>query len=193
MPVDRETELVQLWAGSRGVAKLLKEMLDAEQGSKTIAAAGLRSGRDHQLAGLMQILDLTQSYTLEIAIKALFKSLNPETNPEETHDLQRLFDSLPKDTKRQIESNWLKVGGRSPLAQELKFRDFLEGYALLFEESRYLFEKDRNFTRNTKDFDIAVWVVTATMMKRPDTTFLFNVFNVLAEEIGGLGEFVQND
>lgn len=185
MPVDKETEIVQLWAGSRAVAKLLKEMLVAEQGSKTMAATGLRSGREHQLAGLMQILDITQSYTLEIAIKALFKSLNPETNPEETHDLRRLFDSLPKDTKRQIESNWLKAEGRSPTAQELKLRDFLESYALLFEESRYLFEKDRNFTRDTKDFDIAVWVVTETMRKQPDRTFLCNVFNVFAEERGG--------
>ena len=141
----------------------------------------------------MQILDMTQSYTLEIAIKALFKNLNPESNHEETHNLGRLFDSLPRATKRQIESNWLKGGGRSPTAEDLKFRDFLDSYALLFEESRYLFEQDRNFTRNTKDFDMAIWAVVRTMMKRSDMTFRYNLLNMAAEELGGSGEFVQNN
>ncbi len=190
MPVDIETELVQLWAGARAVASLLESQLAADSGKKTISTVGLRPGHDHQLAGLGQIMDLTQSYTLEIAIKALYKSLNSKSNPETTHDLLRLFESLPKDVKSRVSSKWQKASGLSSIARKITFGEFLEKYRLLFEESRYLFERDRCFARNSKDFDISMWVIADEIVrKQPDKTLLYNLYNVLSEERdGSLGE-----
>ena len=186
MPVDIETELVQLWAGARAVASLVESKLAVDSDEKTISMLGLRPGHDHQLAGLVQIMDLTQSYTLEIAIKALYKSLNSKSNPENTHDLLRLFASLPKDVKSRVSSKWQKASGLSLMARKLAFDEFLDKYRLLFEESRYLFERDRNFTRNSKDFDIAMWVIAREIVrKQSDKTLLYNLYNVLSEERGG--------
>ena len=159
MPVDIETELVQMWAGSREVAKVLKERLLAEQGNLTVSSIGLRPGRDHQITGLMQILRLAQSLTLEIAIKALFKTLNPKSNPEHNHDLLTLFQSLNKGVKAKLSSQWQKVEGRSPMTQNLSFEEFLGEHRLTFEESRYLYENSKSYQMNTKDFDIAIGLI----------------------------------
>ena len=105
MPVDIETEVVQLWAASRVVADTMKSKLPRQPDGLTIPQSGLRSGRDQQLAGLSQILELTRSFTLELAIKALFRRINPKSNPENTHDLQKLFNSLPKDVKNRLNPN----------------------------------------------------------------------------------------
>ena len=187
MPVDIETELVQMWAGSRVVAGVMKDKLLASEASLTISTIGLRPGHDHQIAGLAQILHLTQSYTLEVAIKALHKRLNPKSNPEETHDLLRLFDALNKNVKTRLRLEWQKTTGLSTVAKELTLDEFLGKYRLIFEESRYLFEKNRSYTLHTKDFDIAIWVITNELIRRqPDDTVLYNLFNVLSEEKGGL-------
>ena len=61
MSVDIETEVVQLWAGSRVIADLLKSKLLARGENLTISSIGLRSDHDNQLAGLAQILNLAQS------------------------------------------------------------------------------------------------------------------------------------
>ena len=58
MSVDIETEVVQLWAGSRVIADVLKSKLPTPGESLTISSTGLRSGHDNQLAGLSQILNL---------------------------------------------------------------------------------------------------------------------------------------
>ena len=76
MSVDIEPEVVQLWAGSRVIADVLKSKLLTRGENLTISSIGLRSGHDSQLAGLAQILNLAQSFTLELAIKALYRYLN---------------------------------------------------------------------------------------------------------------------
>ena len=185
MPVDIETELIQLWAGSRVIANKIKCMLPANQSSLTFSSTGLRSGRDNQLAGLAQILRLAQSFTLEIAIKALYKKLNPKSNPEETHDLSKLFDALNKDTKTRIRSTWLREDGRSPAAQNQTLDEFLSAYSLAFEESRYLYEQNRSYTWDSKDFDIVIWLIVGVLIqKEPDGTVLYNLYSTLSEERG---------
>ena len=186
MPVDIETELVQMWAGSREVAKVLKERLLAEQGNLTVSSIGLRPGRDHQITGLMQILRLAQSLTLEIAIKALFKTLNPESNPGHNHDLLTLFQSLNKGVKAKLSSQRQKAEGRSPMTQNLSFEEFLGEHRLTFEESRYLYENSKSYQMNTKDFDIAIGLIALELArKNTNKTVLYNLFNMLSEEQGG--------
>lgn len=187
MPVDIESEVVQLWAGSRVIANKLKHTLPVDQSNLTIASTGLRPGLDNQLAGLAQILQLAQSFTLEIAIKALHKKLSPKSNPEETHDLSKLFDALNKDIKTRLRSRWARAKGRSPTAQKQTLDEFLSEYRLSFEESRYLYERNRSYTWNSKDFDIAVWLIVAILIeKQPEKTVLYNLYNTLSEETGGL-------
>ena len=187
MPVDIETELVQLWAGSRVITHKIQSMLPANQNSLTFSSTGLRSGRDNQLAGLAQILQLAQSFTLEIAIKALYRKLNPKSNPEATHDLSKLFDALNKDIKIRLNSGWEKAIVRTPAAQKLTFDEFLNEYRLSFEESRYLYERHRSYIWNSMDFDIAIWLIVGVLVeKQPDGTVLSNLYNTLSKERGGL-------
>ena len=183
MSVDTETEIAQLWAGSRAIAHVLKGKLLLRSEIQTISSIGLRSGHDNQLAGLAQILNLVQSYTLELAIKALFRRLNPSSSPESTHDLLKLFNSLQKDVKSHLRSKWERTPGRSRNAQNLTFDAFLGRYALLFESSRYLNERSDSYSTNTKDFDIAIWLIAEELINRnPDKTLLYNLFNVLRQE-----------
>ena len=185
MTVDIETELVQMWAGSREVEKMLRGKLLAEQGNLSISSMGLRPGRDHQIAGLMQILRLSQSYTLEIAIKALYRTLNPNSNPRHDHDLWALFQSLNKGVKNRINSKWSKAEGRSPMVQDLTFEEFLGEHRLTFEESRYLYEDSKSYQLNTRDFDIAIGLTALELAdKSTDSTFYRNLFNVLSEGQG---------
>ena len=60
MPVDIETEVVQLWAASRVVADTMKSKLPRQPDGLTIPQSGLRSGRDQQLAGPSKILNQSQ-------------------------------------------------------------------------------------------------------------------------------------
>ena len=186
MVVDIETELVQMWAGSREVKKLLEGKLLTEQGKLSISPNGLRAGRDHQVAGLMQILRLSQSLTLEIAFKALYKSLNPESNPGRNHDLFTLFQSLNKGVKYRLCAKWEKAEGRSPMSQNLAFEEFLGEHRLTFEESRYLYENSKSYQLNTRDFDIAIGLTALELANRSTVkTVLYNMFNVWSEEHGG--------
>ena len=183
MSVDIETEVVQLWAGSRVIAKVLKSRLLARGEKLTISSIGLRSGHDHQLAGLMQILNLAQSFTLELAMKALYRDLNPNSNPENTHELSRLFNSLHKDVKSRLKSKWGKAPGRSHIAQNLTLDAFVARYGKMFETSRYLYEQGDSYSRNTKDFDIAIWLIVEELMRgKPGNTLQYNLFNVLSQE-----------
>ena len=187
MPVDIETELVQLWAGSRSIAGLLRSKLPAHENRLTISTIGLRPGRDHQIAGLAQILQLSQSFTLEIAIKTLHRNLYSNSNPPNTYDLSKLFNSLHKDVKTRLSSTWEKIGARSLVAQNLTLDEFLKENRLLFEKSRYLYERSNSYTLNTKDFDMAIWVITDELIKwQHDSTVLYNLYNMLSEELGGL-------
>ena len=161
----------------------LKSNLLTRSENLTISSVGLRSGHDTQLAGLAQILHLSQSFTLELAIKALYRTLNPDSNPQNTHDLSKLFNSLSKDIKARLRSTWGKTAGRSHIAQSLTLDSFLDRYSLLFETSRYLHEPRESYSINTKDFDIAIWLITAEMINRqPDKTLLYNLFSVLRQE-----------
>ena len=181
MSVDIETEFVQLWAASRTVADTLTRVLPKRSENLTISTIGLRSGRDHRIAGLAQILNIAQAFTLELAIKSLYRSLNPHNNPENTHDLSRLFNSLHKDVKARLRANWKETPGRSQLAKDLTLDEFLATYRSLFDGSRYLYEKTRSYSVNTKDFDLAIWVITAELTKRqPNDILLRNVFNVVS-------------
>ena len=170
MPVDIETEVVQLWAASRVVADSMKSKLPRQPDGLTIPQSGLRSGRDQQLAGLSQILELTRSFTLELAIKALFRRINPKSNPENTHDLQKLFNSLPKDVKNRLNAKWAGANGRSSIARELTLCAFLGEYRLLFEESRYLYERaDRVSHFSSLDFDMAILIVMGELSEKTQT------------------------
>ena len=183
MPVDIETEIIQMWAGSRVIANVLRSNLLTRSENLTISSVGLRSGQDTQLAGLAQILNLSQAFTLELTIKALYRTLNPDSNPENTHDLSKLFNSLSKDIKARLRSRWKKTPGRSHIGQGLTLDDFLGRYSLLFETSRYLFEAGESYSINTKDFDIAIWLIAEELTNRqPDKTLLYNLFNVLSQE-----------
>ena len=183
MSVDIDTEVIQLWAGSRVIADMLKSKFLTRNESLTISSVGLRSGPDNQLAGLAQILNLAQAFTLELAIKALYRELNPKSNPENTHDLLKLFNSLNKKVKSRLRSKWETVPGRSHIAQNLTLDAFLSMYGLLFESSRYLYEQSRSYTTNTRDFDIAIWLITEEIIERkPDKTLLYNLINVLSQE-----------
>ena len=184
MPVDIETEVVQLWAASRVVADTMKSKLPRQPDGLTIPQSGLRSGRDQQLAGLSQILELTRSFTLELAIKALFRRINPKSNPENTHDLQKLFNSLPKDVKNRLNAKWAGANGRSSIARELTLCAFLGEYRLLFEESRYLYERaDRVSHFSSLDFDMAILIVMGELTeKNSDKTTTWNILNFVTYE-----------
>ena len=186
MAVDIETELVQMWAGSRAIADLMTSKLAADQGRMTIPSIGLRSGKAHQLAGLSQILEQSKALTLELAIKTLYKTLNPSSNPGKHHDLLMLFRSLNKDIKARLSSKWNKAQGRTPEGETMSLEDFLETHRLLFEESRYLYERSGNRRVQTKDFDIAIWIVVEEVTRQqPDNTVLCNLYNMLSAERGG--------
>ena len=184
MPVDIETEVVQLWAASRVVADTMKSKLPRQPDGLTIPQSGLRSGRDQQLAGLSQILELTRSFTLESAIKALFRRINPKSNPENTHDLQKLFNSLPKDVKNRLNAKWAGANGRSSIARELTLCAFLGEYRLLFEESRYLYERaDRVSHFSSLDFDMAILIVMGELTeKNSDKTTMWNILDFVTYE-----------
>ena len=183
MPVDIETEIAQMWAGSRVIANVLKSNLLTRSENLTISSVGLRSGHDTQLAGLAQILNLSQAFTLELAIKALYRTLNPDSNPENTHDLSKLFNSLSRDIKARLRSRWGKTPGRSHIGLGLTFDEFLGRFSQLFETSRYLFESGESYSINTKDFDIAIWLIAEEVInKQQDKTLLYNLFNVLSQE-----------
>ena len=57
MPVDIDTEIAQMWAGSRIIADVLKDKLPSTSQSVTIPSTGLRSGclTSTTLAGNTQI------------------------------------------------------------------------------------------------------------------------------------------
>ena len=186
MAVDIETELVQMWAGSRAVADLLTSKLAVDKGQVTIPSIGLRSGKAHQLAGLSQILEQSKSFTLELAIKTLYKSLNPSSNPGKHHNLLMLFRSLNKDIKARLSSQWKKVQGRTAEAELMSFEEFLETHRLMYEESRYLYERSGGRRIQTKDLDMAIWIVVEEVTRQqPDNILLRNLYNMLSEERGG--------
>ena len=183
MPVDIDTEIAQMWAGSRIIADVLKDKLPSTSQSVTIPSTGLRSGYETQLAGLAQVLNLSQAFTLELAIKALYRTLNPGSNPENTHDLSKLFNSLNKDIKARLRSEWAKSPGRSDIGQTLTLDGFLNRYSLLFETSRYLYESSESHSTNSKDFDIAIWLIVAERINRQqDKVLLYNLYNMLVQE-----------
>ena len=133
-----------------------------------------RAGADTQPSSVL---------TLELVIKALYRHLNPNSNPESTHNLLRLFNSLHKDVKSRLRSKWERVSGRSSIAQNLTLDAFLYRYGLLFESSRYLYEQGNSYSKNTKDFDIAIWLIAEELVNRkPDKTLLYNLVGVLSHE-----------
>ena len=186
MAVDIESELAQVWAGSRVIASVLREKSLSRGDSLTVSTVGLRPGFETQLTGLAQILQISQSFALELAIKALYRTVNCDSNPENTHDLSRLFNSLSRDVKARLRSEWLKASGRGDILQDLSLDAFLDKYSLLFETSRYLYESKGSYSLNTKDFDIAIWLIVSEVINRQsDKTLLYNLFGVLMEEQEG--------
>ena len=186
MAVDIESELAQVWAGSRVIASVLRAKLLSRSEKLTVSSVGLRPGYETQLTGLTQILQLSQAFALELAIKALYRTLNSDSNPENTHDLSRLFNSLSRDTKARLRSKWVKASGRSDIVQDLTLDAFLDKYSLLFETSRYLYEPKGSYSLNTKDFDIAIWLIVSEVINRQtDKTLLYNLSGVLRQEQEG--------
>lgn len=184
MAVDIGVEIVQLMAASREINNLLRRKLLQREGGQSIESTGLRAGLDHQIAGLLQMLRISQSYTLEIAIKALFKDLNPGINPQGTHDLLDLFNSLNRNVKNKLRAKWLKASGRSEFAQSLTLDDFLETYRSIFEDSRYLYEESPSYKMNTNDFNVSTWVFVEELT-RQNKMILYNLLNILEQEQGG--------
>lgn len=183
MAVDIETEVLQLWAASRMLDNVTRGLWSRNDQSLTNSTRGLRSGRDHQLAGLVQILELSRAFTLELALKALYRAMYPESNPENTHDLLKLFNSLHRDTKAHFRANWGKIEGRSPLARQLTLDEFLGEYRRLFDESRYLYERNRSHTFVSRDFDFIIWMVLDELIRqRQDEIALHNWLSIMYQE-----------
>ena len=68
----------------------------------------------------------------------------------------------------------------------MTFEDFLDIHRLLFEQSRYLYERTGDRNLQTKDFDMAIWIVVEEITRQqPDNTVLYNLYNMLSEERGG--------
>ena len=179
MSVDIETEVWQLWAGIRVISSAIKSRLPEGQHSLTFSTSGQRSGRQHELAGLAQILQLSEAFALELAIKALLREIFPDNNPPKTHDLLGLFEQLPKAVKNRLHARWNDIDGRSPLAQQLAFDAFLGEYRLLFEGARYLYEKRGPKTFNSMDFEIAMLVVMYEISgKRLEGTTLSDLLSI---------------
>ena len=185
MAVDIESELAQVWAGSRVIASVLREK-SLSRGDSLTVSTWVASGFETQIDRLAQILQISQSFALELAIKALYRTVNCDSNPENTHDLSRLFNSLSRDVKARLRSEWLKASGRGDILQDLSLDAFLDKYSLLFETSRYLYESKGSYSLNTKDFDIAIWLIVSEVINRQsDKTLLYNLFGVLMEEQEG--------
>ena len=183
MSVDIETEVVQLWAAIRVIASVISSKLPSDKGGLTLSTVGLRSRSEHELAGLAQILELSESFALELAIKALYSGINPNDSPRKTHDLLQLFDSLSKDVKTQLNAKWQNADGRSTMAQQLTLNEFLRKYRSLFEDSRYLYEEHKSTSTSSMDFEIALWMILHELIERcPDDTTLPNVLNMLKED-----------
>ncbi len=91
--------------------------------------------------------------------------------------------SLNKDIKAHLRAKWGRMPGRTPIVQNLTFDEFLSEYSLLFETSRYLYEARGSYSTNSKDFDIAIWLITEEVANRQtDKTLLYNLFSVLSQE-----------
>ena len=183
MPVDIETEVVQLWAASRVVADTMKSKLPREPDGLTIPQSGLRSGRDQQLAGLSQILELTRSFTLELAIKALFRRINRKAIPR-IHTTSRSY-SIP--CPRRQESAKRKMGRRERSQLDSQRADLVRSFGGIsppFEESRYLYERaDRVSHFSSLDFDMAILIVMEELTKKnSDKTTMRNILNFVTYE-----------
>ena len=182
MAVDIETEILQIWAAIRVIATTIRNKLPQDEGSLTFAALGSRSGREHELAGLQQILKLSESFALELAIKALYKEEVPNHNPAKTHDLLQLFNSLPRLVKARLNAKWNNTNDRSVLAQQLTLDEFLGEHRKLFEDSRYLYEKSTSGQFSSMDFELALWVVVHEIIeKRPNDEVLVELLKILHE------------
>ena len=179
MSVEIETEVFQLWAGIRVIASAIRSRLPEGQNSLTFSASGSRSSRQHELAGLAQILQLSGAFALELALKALIRQVSPNNNPPKTHDLLRLFEQLPKAVKGHMNARWNDIDGRSPSAQQLSFDEFLGEYRLLFEDARYLYETKGPQKFTSMDFELALLVVMYELgAERSDGTTLSDLLNV---------------
>ena len=77
-----------------------------------------------------------------------------------------------------------RANGRSSIARELTLCAFLGEYRLLFEESRYLYERaDRVSHFSSLDFDMAILIVMGELTeKNSDKTTMWNILNFVTYE-----------
>ena len=53
----------------------------------------------------------------------------------------------------------------------------------MFDTSRYLYESSESGSTNSKDFDIAIWLIVAERINRQqDKVLLHNLYNMLMQE-----------
>lgn len=144
MPTDLETEVIQLLAATEAVNDLVSVRLRPYGDSLTIPQSGARTGEEHEIAGLSQILEISQAYLLEISIKLLHTKAVPDVVPAKTHDLSCLFLSLPTDVQKRLSDKWIAERSLTPRAASTSFSKFLTEHSGLFEGARYLWQREKS-------------------------------------------------
>ncbi len=86
MPTDLRTEVIQLLAGTEAITDQVSRKIRAHNSSLTFSQSGVRTGEEHEIAGLAQVLQMTQAYLLEIALKLLHRLALGNEDPRKTHD-----------------------------------------------------------------------------------------------------------
>lgn len=78
----------------------------------------------------------------ELALKGLHQKVSASANFERTHDLSRLFESLPSDIQNHVSNRWLKYTEDANILQRYKnLTDLFATHKRDFEKWRYL-DKD---------------------------------------------------
>lgn len=164
--LSAEEEAFQLLLASISVDELMNSKVRERGSGKAIPGSGVRTKLDQEITGCAQLIRMSQSYALEIAIKALHKNLNPNLNPPATHDFVHLFASLSRKTKDKLRKSWMNFddrGHRSLDSKGMSLDDFLEKHRSMFLDSRYLYEASLSYI-HTKDVAAAIMVFLLELM-----------------------------
>ncbi len=76
-----------------------------------------------------------QAFALECALKGIYQALGRKFR--HIHDLERLYEDLPRDTKQEIEESW-KKWTIAPETAMMTFKEFVLDHNRDFEDWRYL-------------------------------------------------------
>ena len=182
MSTDIDTQLFQLWAGTRALVETINAKLPDHR-PFTMSSIGERPGYEHELAGLAQIVRVAQAFTLELSLKALHQRLYPERSALRTHDLVTLFDGLTSEVKDHVREKWATYDRSFASVDFATIDAFLSHHRRSFERVRYEFENSSDFQWDTKLFDLAIYLlVTSISVRDPSGLNLQNLANVLARD-----------